>query len=162
MRMDKAWLDIIKGQEEQLLFETFDRDDALQIGLAIINLARQKYKGDVAISIIEDNLEVFSHKMAATSAENEVWIFKKLNMCKATGVSSLRAGLEIESGLRKEPRQGRDDVYVGCGGGLPVKMKKGGTFAYIIVSGLEHYDDHQIIVDAVAGYLKIEVTAIGV
>lgn len=54
MLMDEKWLEIIKQQEVDLTFEMFDRDDAFRIGVSIINLAKQKYNDEIAVSIIED------------------------------------------------------------------------------------------------------------
>ena len=152
-RLDKEWLDCVGEQEEQLKFDTFDSEDAWQIGTRIVALAKEKYQADVAVSIMKDNLEVFGHRMAGTTIENSGWIYRKYNTCMATGVSSLRAALEIEYGLRKITWQGREAAFVACGGGWPVKMGNGDVYAYIIVSGLKHFDDHQIIVDALSDYL---------
>jgi uncharacterized protein (UPF0303 family) len=43
---------------------------------------------------------------------------------------------------------------------MPVLMRQGGTYAYIVVSGLEHYLDHQVIADAVAEHLGVTIGSV--
>jgi uncharacterized protein (UPF0303 family) len=154
------WLGVLREQEESLRFDAFTRSDALSVGLKIIELANQKYVGAVSVHITEDDNVIFSCKMAGTTLDNDMWIFRKRNVSKATGVSSLRAYMEIESGLREQCWQGREDAYVACGGCMPVLMKQGTAFAYITVSGLQHNQDHQIIADALAAHLNISIASV--
>lgn len=156
---DAKWLGVVREQEEKLRFDTFTRGDALEIGLKIVRLATQIYGGDISVSITEDDNVVFSYKMAGTTLDNDAWIFRKRNVSKTTGVSSLRAYLEIESGQREETWCGRD-AYIACGGCMPVLMREGATFAYITVSGLEHNLDHQVIADAMAEHLNVTIGSI--
>lgn len=160
LKSDPEWLPILEEHEKVLRFESFSREDALDIGLCIIRLANEKYRGSLAIRIIEDDMDVFAYKMPGTSVENEMWMRRKLNTSRATGVSSLRAFIEIECGLRKETWLKREGAFVACGGCMPVLMQNGETFAYIMVSGLDHELDHQIIADAIAGHLNINIGTI--
>lgn len=154
------WLDVLCEQEESLRFSTFTRNDALDIGLRILEIAKEKYGGAVSVNITEDDNVIFCFKMAGTTLENDAWIFRKRNVSKTTGVSSLRAYLEMENGMREETWQGRQDAYVACGGCMPVFMKNSEAFAYITVSGLEHNQDHQVIADALAAHLNISVGSV--
>ena len=48
-----------------------------------------------------------------------------------------------------------------CGGCIPVFMRDGSRpFAYVMVSGMEHWDDHQVIADAMAKQLGVEIPEI--
>ena len=157
---DPAWLPVLREHEEKLRFDSFSRDDALAIGLTILRLAKEKYNGDLCVSITEDDTVIFSCKMAGSKLENDAWMLRKRNVSKLTGVSSLRAYLEVEAGLREEAWLDREDSFAACGGCIPVLMRQGATFAYITVSGLEHYLDHQIIADAVAEHLGVQIESI--
>jgi uncharacterized protein (UPF0303 family) len=157
---DPKWLDVLREQEEKLRFDTFTRDDALSIGTRILELAKERYDGSICVSITEHDDVVFYCKMPGTTLENDAWVFRKRNTSKATGVSSLRVYMEIESGLREDVWQQRQDVYVACGGCMPVLMREGETFAYFVVSGLEHNLDHQVIADAVAEHLNTKVGSV--
>ncbi len=157
---DPQWLPVLRDHEKKLRFDVFTRSDALDIGLSILRLAKEKYGGDVCVSITEDDTVIFSCKMEGTKLENDTWVKRKLNVSKATGVSSLRAYMEIECGLREEAWLGREDSFTACGGCIPVLMRQGSTFAYIAVSGLEHNLDHQVIADAIADHLNVNIRTV--
>jgi uncharacterized protein (UPF0303 family) len=157
---EPEWLSIIEDQEQRLRFDSFNREIALDIGLRILRLNEEKYHGNLSCAIMEDDLVIFSYMMPGTTIENSAWMFRKRNVSKATGLSSLRAYLEIEDGLREETWRGREEAFVACGGCFPVLMNKGDTYAYITVSGLEHHEDHQIIADAIAEHLNVSIGSI--
>lgn len=157
---EPQWLEILKEQEEKLRFDAFTREDALDIGLRIIRLAKEKYKGNAAVCIMEDDTVIFAYKMPGTNMENDWWMRRKRNVCRATGVSSIRAYVEMELGLRESTWQGREGDFATCGGCMPVLMREGCIYAHIMVSGLEHQVDHQLIADAVAEHLNVTVGSI--
>ena len=109
---DPEWLPVLKEQEQILHFDSFSREDALDIGLRILRLNQEKYHGNLSCSITEDDLVIFSYMMPGTTVDNGAWIFRKRNVSKATGVSSLRAYMEIESGQREVTWHGREDAFV--------------------------------------------------
>lgn len=154
------WLNIVREQERRLQFASFSREDALDIGRRILRLNQEKHHGSLSIAVTEDDIVIFSYMMPGTTTENVTWMFRKRNVSKATGTSSLLAYLEIDQGLREETWRGREDAYVACGGCFPVLMSKGNTYAYITVSGLEHHEDHQIIADAIAEHLNVSIDSI--
>ena len=58
-------------------------------------------------------------------------------------------------------REDRAANYASCGGCFPVLMADGtAPFAYVLVSGMAHYHDHQIIADAIAWQLQKEIPSI--
>ena len=155
------WVEIIGKQEQVLRYETFTRETALELGLKIIELAKANGWGDAAIRIIEDNATIFAYKMPGTSEENDWWMSRKLAVARRAGCSSLRAYVEAESGLRKAFWEDRAANYASCGGCFPVLMADGtAPFAYVLVSGMAHYHDHQIIADAIAWQLQKEIPSI--
>lgn len=155
------WVEIIGEQEQLLRYESFSRKDALELGLRIIRLAEENGWGNAAIRILEDNATVFAYKMPGTSEENDWWMSRKLAVARRSGTSSLRAYVEAESGLREAFWEERADNYASCGGCFPVLMADGSApFAYVLVSGMAHYHDHQIIADAMAWQLKKEIRSI--
>ena len=154
------WLKIVSEQEKMLCFTSFTQEDALKIGLLVIELAKNKYHGSAAVRIIADDTVWFAYKMPGTSLENDWWMTRKINTSKLTGVSSLRAYLEIEEGFRKESWRAREGSFVACGGCIPVLMREGEPFAYIAVSGLRHEEDHQLAADAIAAHLKMDIRSI--
>lgn len=158
--MEADWPEKIARQEEILRWATFTRQQALQLGLCIAELAEKKYKKGAAIRIIEDNTVIFEYKMETTNPENDWWMGKKLAVSLQTGTSSLRAYVEGKTGLRKPFWETRPENYAACGGCFPVIMESGEIFARVLVSGMAHEEDHQIIADAMAVQLGKEIPSL--
>ena len=158
---EPEWLDLVKKQEECLVFDHFDEDKALEIGLDMIELAVKKYRKAAAVRIVMDATTVFAYKMPGTSCENDWWMDRKLAFSQYTGVSSLRGYLEEQMGERDNTWEKREGNLAICGGCIPVRMKDGSpVFAYLLVSGMEHYEDHQLAADAAAKFLKVDIPEI--
>lgn len=159
-KVKESWLSVIERQEKTLVLDSFDREDALEIGLRIIALAKDKYRDAITVSIEIDNNIVFSYMMPGMSLEKKLWMLRKGNVSKATGASSLHACVEIELGKYVPSWEDQPDAFVACGGCWPVRVTGQNPFAYVAVSGLEHYLDHQIIVDALSEYTGKKVESI--
>ena len=158
---EQNWPQIIAEQESTLLYEEFTRDMALELGMIIRELAQEKYKGGAAIRIIEDGMVIFAFKMPGSCEENDWWMNKKLAVSRMTETSSLRAYVESRAGLREAEWEAREDNFAACGGCFPVFRKDGKKpIHHVMVSGLHHHEDHQIIADAMSRQLGIEVPSI--
>ena len=158
---EEAWNDILKAQEEALRYETFTRAQALELGLLIARITEEKYGGSVAIRILEDETDIFAYKMEGATLEADWWMTNKLAASRLTGVSSLRALTAFRAGEMAPEWKVRDETFFVCGGCIPVFMKDGRKpFAYVMVSGMEHWDDHQVIADAMARQLGAEIPEI--
>jgi uncharacterized protein (UPF0303 family) len=161
MLKKKEWLEPVVKQEELLVFDKFDREDVLALGLRIIDLAKTRYGHGVAVRIVSEGATTFYHMMDGSSLENNWWINKKLNTCQKTGVSSMRAALEFEFGVRKpEEWTSNEGNYVLCGDCMPVRLKNGEIAGYALVSALPHEKDHQLLADAMAEYLGVKIPSI--
>ena len=158
--MEADWPEKIAKQEGILRYATFTREQALELGLTILDLAKNRYKKGAAIRIVEDNTVIFEYKMETTNPENDWWMGKKLAVSLQTGTSSLRAYVEGKVGLRKPFWEARPENYAACGGCFPVIMEDGTIFARVLVSGMDHEEDHQIIADAMAIQLKKEIPSL--
>ncbi len=161
LNMKKEWLELVAKQEELLVFDKFDREDMLALGLKIIELAKTKYGHGVAVRIFAEGATTFYHMMDGSSLENDWWMNKKLNGCLITGVSSIRATLEREYGIRKtEEWMKNEGNYALCGGCIPVRLKSGDIAGYAMVSALPHETDHQLVADAMAEFLGVQIPSI--
>lgn len=155
------WVQILARQEETLRYAAFSREDALELGLKIIQLVQDRGWGAAAIRIVEDNTTIFSYKMPGTSAENDWWMDRKLAVSRRGGCCSLRAYVEAEAGLREAFWEARPANFAACGGCFPVLMGDGtAPWAYVLVSGLAHYHDHQVIADAMSWQLHREIPSV--
>lgn len=147
----ESWLEILKEQEELLRYDTFTRSMALELGLNILKLAENTYQKPLAVQIVEDGTIIFAHKMAGTSSENDWWMNRKLAVSHLTGKSSLYSCVETEMGNPSPQWQERPNNYAVCGGCFPILPADGSTpWAYVLVSGMKHFEDHQVIADAMA------------
>lgn len=158
---EKTWPAILAEQEQLLRYPAFTRETALTLGLHILKLAKETYRKAAAIRIIEDGTVIFAYKMEGTSSENDWWMDRKLALSRMTGKSSLRSYVDVESGTAAPIWETRPDNYATCGGCIPVFPEDGSTpFAYVMVSGLHHQEDHQIIADAMAAQLGITIPSL--
>ena len=147
---EEQWNEILKQQESVLCYDTFTRKQALELGLLIAEVTEKKYHGSVAVRIVEDE-----------TTEADWWMTNKLAASRLTGMSSLRALTASRAGELEASWKVREENFFVCGGCIPVFMRDGSRpFAYVMVSGMEHWDDHQVIADAMAKQLGVEIPEI--
>ena len=158
---EEQWNEILKQQESVLCYDTFTRKQALELGLLIAEVTEKKYHGSVAVRIVEDETTVFAYKMEGATLEADWWMTNKLAASRLTGMSSLRALTASRAGELEASWKVREENFFVCGGCIPVFMRDGSRpFAYVMVSGMEHWDDHQVIADAMAKQLGVEIPEI--
>lgn len=135
-------------QEERFQFFSFSREDALALGLSLVEHAKPFKKG-VAIAIEVAGLRLFQHVTEGAAKHNVDWLQRKVNTVCQFGKSSLRVWAEFEqAGLTMEGERLAPMDFAMCGGGFPLIVRGVGQVGVIAVSGLPHLDDHQVIVDA--------------
>ncbi len=155
------WETILQEQRKLLQYTSFTRDTAFELGNIIVDLAKTVYKDAVAIRILEDETVIFAYKMNSTSSENDWWMDRKYATSRRSGLSSLETF--VKARLKKiDPFwEGRIDNFAICGGCYPVEQKGGTKSPYtILVSGLEHHLDHQIMADAMSKQLGVEIPSL--
>ena len=150
-------LAILTMQEEVLQFSHFTNSDAWEVGVCIVAEAKRRNL-DVAVSIrLNNGYTVFQYAGDGTNLENEMWMKRKFNTVQVKEMSSLRAYTVLQA---KEATL--DDWfanpmdYAACGGGFPIRVEEVGVIGAIIVSGLEHAADHDLIVKCIAKYLHVD------
>ena len=160
-RYQKEWLPVLAEHEEKLRTEAMTSDQALALGVIMIRIAKEKYKKPVAMRVILGGHTAFSFHMDGTSLNNDWWMDKKLNTCRATGVSSIRSLVEVAEGLRPlQPEFENDGDYALCGGCFPLRNAAGKLLGWVLASGLPHECDHQLIADSLSEYLNVNVGSI--
>lgn len=155
------WLDALRAQEELLRVEHMTAEDCMKLGQIMHRLAREVYHRPAALRIVTQGQTTFAFLMDGTDTNNEWWMRKKLNTCRMTGVSSLRTLVEVAEGLRPmEPEFEVENNFALCGGCFPLRNASGKLLGYALCSGLPHQCDHQLVADALAELLGVEIPRI--
>ncbi|HUO44094.1 MAG TPA: heme-degrading domain-containing protein [Burkholderiales bacterium] len=147
-------LKTIAQQEEQLQFERFDAATAFEIGTRIKTIAERRGVA-VAIDVQLNGWPLFFYAMPGTTPNNADWIRRKRNTVLRFHKSSHRVDLELQQKKTTlAERQGLSTAdYVAAGGGFPVILRGTGCVGAITVSGLSREEDHELIVEAITGFL---------
>lgn len=149
----KELYDYCLHQENDLVFDKFDRADALALGLKLHE--NNKYYGvPVAIEITVNGLSVFRYFPEGTVPDSALWLERKRRTVTLMEMSSLRFnGWLGMNGETLADRKLDPNDYAAGGGGFPIRVKGVGVVGCICVSGMPHEDDHKLIVDTVAAFL---------
>lgn len=145
----KATIKELEQLEKELQFNKFDSDDALTIGMALIEEAKKR-NNKICLDIAIAGRRLFHYSSDGNQASNDIMIERKKNTAMHTGHSSLWAhytlkgmGLTIEEKWHLDP-----SMYAEVGGAFPIRLKNCPTaIGTITVSGFAHTMDHGIIID---------------
>jgi uncharacterized protein (UPF0303 family) len=156
--LDQISLDRIIEQERTLVFDKFDNDIALELGMLYVNKAKAQ-KLDIVIDIRRHGQLLFHVALLGTTNDNAYWINGKNYIVNRFFWSSLRAKYYFK--VNKDlfdpinfwgltPRQAMGLV----GGAFPIIVRGVGVIGTITCSGLADEDDHAFIVEGLKEYLK--------
>lgn len=145
----KAIIKELEELEKELQFNHFDSQDALMIGLELIEEAKRR-NNKICLDIQIAGRRLFHYSSDGNAASNDVMIERKKNTAMYTGHSSLWAhyslknmGLSIDQKWHLDPSQ-----YAEVGGAFPIRLKNCPTaIGTITVSGFAHTIDHGITID---------------
>lgn len=148
---------ILDMQEEILQFSHFTNEDATALGNFMLQEAVKKDL-KIAISIRRTNgLVVYQALREGTNLDNIVWMNRKFNTVLRTEVSSLSWFMRLKENDQTMADKFMDEnVYACCGGGFPVRVEDAGVVGIILVSGLNHVQDHDFIVKSLSKYLHMD------
>lgn len=144
----------ILRQEAELVFPAFTHKDAHDLGETIFALYPEFTRGmtlteGLGVRILMDGLLVY--QVLGDDKNEDVWLRRKENTVALTGHASLYVWAANEESGKYAELHG-DERYVVCGGGFPLTV--GGVLrGSICVSGLEHRDDHRLLVEGVRKFL---------
>ncbi|GAB5593035.1 hypothetical protein Unana1_07935 [Umbelopsis nana] len=141
-------------QEERLQFSKFNSDDALKLGLKLIEKAKA-YPKPVVVDITVTGHELFHFSMTGTSPDNNEWVRKKNNAVMRFRHSSYYLGQSLASQGKtlEEKYLVSEQDYVVHGGAFPLIIKGVGIIGTVTVSGLAQQDDHAVAVQAIEEFL---------
>ena len=152
----KECLDIVAKQEDELQFPYFGYNEAYALGETVIKIAHDRNLS-IACEIVINGFMVFRAARPGTGLGNEKWMRNKRNTMMSCGHSSLyfTYSLAARGRTRDEGLMPASD-YAICGGGFPIFVKNTGIIGYVCVSGLQHEEDHRVIMQAMNHILGAE------
>ncbi len=147
-------LEELMEQELKLQFTRFDSEDALKLGLMLVDMAREGNKV-VAIDITLSGHRLFYYAFKGTTPDNEQWIRRKCNVVNRFHTSSYRMGINLKrvnATLNGKYAINEAD-YAAHGGCFPIIIRDVGYVGTITVSGMPQEEDHRMVVTAIEQYL---------
>ena len=126
--------------EKELSFQEFNNHDVYQLGQIIVNHIEKNQLKNVRIRIVLDGDIVFQYLM--DGKKGVVWLDRKQKTVEKYGHSIY---LENEENGTYQADE-KDESLIICGGGFPLIIQNE-LRGSILVSGLAHDEDHQVIVD---------------
>lgn len=134
-------------EKEELYLNTFTNSDAFYLGQYIASKSiLNNYP--IEISIEKNKQEVFRYVNDGASANNHYWVEKKMNVVERFDKSSAFIALKLlKEKVAFKDKYGDDTKYAPAPGAVPIRVHGVGTVGVIAVSGLESWDDHQLIID---------------
>lgn len=148
-------LEELKKEEQELQFDRFTHEDALNLGVALVKEA-QSQGLSLSAEIRLNHSTLFFYRCEGTSDHNCEWMQRKANTVDKLGMSTMRLYYD----LAYTKRSLKDDyfldpmVYAARGGGFPLTVRGLGVVGTICVSGLFHAEDHELLVRVLRRYLS--------
>jgi len=140
------------AQESELQFDFFNNDTAWQLG-SRLKLLADAQNASVLIEVYAYNQRLFCFAMSGTQPDNQHWVKRKRQSVLRFGHSSAYIGRYNQAKNRDFEQQLHIDAreYCAHGGSFPIRIKNSGVIGAITVSGLASDEDHQMVIDAIAG-----------
>ena len=150
-------LDTLLAQEQELQFSTFTNDDAWELGTRLVEAARAGGL-PITIDIRRGDQQLFHAALPGTTADNDVWIDRKVRVVRRFGRSSFAVGtaLRLEGRTIEEAHLLDESEYAAHGGAFPVTVKDAGVVGTVTVSGLPQEDDHALVVAVLREFLNVK------
>lgn len=144
----------VEAEERELVLESFDHDDALTLGLALVEKARARNL-PIAVDIERCGQRLFHAALPGSAPDNAAWIERKKRLVNRTFKSSYATGLKlrIEQRTLAQALFLDEQEYAPHGGCVPVVVRGVGFVGTVTVSGLPQRDDHQLVVEALREHL---------
>jgi uncharacterized protein (UPF0303 family) len=157
MNDKKELLHALLQQEEDIQFNAFSNEMALEVGMALLQEARTHSKS-VAIDITRNGLQLFHFAMTGTAIDNGEWIRRKNNVVLRFGHSSYFIGRTLnESGRTMEEKYLlSSQEYAAHGGAFPLIIRGVGVVGTVTVSGLPQEEDHALVVKVLKKFVQSE------
>jgi uncharacterized protein (UPF0303 family) len=152
----QALIASLEAQEKRLVFTRFDNADAWRLGSAMVAVAVERAL-PVTVDIRRHGQQLFHAALPGTTAENDSWIERKVNVVNRFSAASYLVGRRLaargsalDEALGVEPR-----LFAAHGGSFPVRVKDVGVVGTVTVSGLPQADDHAFVTEMIGDFLGV-------
>jgi uncharacterized protein (UPF0303 family) len=152
----RALIASLEVQEEQLVFTGFSNTDAWRLGSAMVTAAIERAL-PVTIDIRRHGQQLFHVALPGTTAENDSWIERKVNVVNRFAAASYLVGrrlaargVALDEELGVEPR-----LFAAHGGAFPIRIRDVGVVGTVTVSGLPQADDHAFVTEMIGAFLGV-------
>lgn len=144
------------NEEKELQFTEFTNETALEIGLKLIERAKEENKR-IAVDISRFGHQLFHYSFTGTTPENDQWIIRKNRVVNRFGKSSLHLGTILcrDNTTIEERHHISSSEYSAIGGAFPIIIKNTGVIGTITVSGLPKNEDHELVVAVIKEQLGL-------
>jgi uncharacterized protein (UPF0303 family) len=142
-------------EHRTLIFQEFNSNIALEIGLILVNQARAEQKS-ITVDITMGSHQLFHCALEGTTDENDQWVIRKNRVAIKFQKSSYYISmlLKFQNKTIEEAYDLSSVEYAPFGGAYPIITVNNGFIGTITVSGLPDYEDHEMVVNAVKWYLN--------
>jgi uncharacterized protein (UPF0303 family) len=147
-------LDELLEQERRLTLPSLDENDAVAIGLRILETA-SKRDLPVTIEVRRAGRVVFRAARTGTTMDNDMYVAGKARIVERFGHSTLYERLrhELDGTSFADATSLAFPEYAPHGGGFPLIVTGTGLLGVAIVSGLPQLDDHALVVECLTAHL---------
>ena len=141
-------------QERLLELPSFDRGDAVDLGLLMVELARSRSL-PVVIEIRDRAQVLFRAALPGSSVDNDGWVARKTRVVEELGHSTLYERVRHEAlGTTFEEATGLPEAtHAAHGGGFPLVVVGEGRVGVVVVSGLPQVQDHELVIEGLTSLL---------
>lgn len=138
---------------QALRFSKFGQDDALALGLRLVNLGTAQAL-PIAIDVRRNQHILFHASLPGATPDNDAWIERKSRTAERYCEPSLLVGLRGRLGGGRLEDNGWFDqtLFASHGGAFPIHVTGTGVVATVTVSGLPQQADHDLVVEALRSF----------
>jgi uncharacterized protein (UPF0303 family) len=151
---ERALIASLAAQEARLVFARFSNTDAWRLGSAMVAAATGRAL-PVTIDIRRHGQQLFHVALPGTTAENDSWIERKVNVVNRFSASSYLVGRRLAAdGTGLDEALGVDPLlFAAHGGAFPIRIADAGVVGTVTVSGLQQADDHGFVTEMISAFL---------
>lgn len=143
----------LEAQERRLILKSFDEDRAIDLGMALVAIAREA-KLPVLIDIRRPDHVLFQAALPGSALLNAHWVRRKSNTALTFQAASMLVALRMrEKGRGMEFHGLSPDDYALSGGSVPIRVQGTGMVGVATVSGLPELEDHALVVQGLEAFI---------